>query len=65
MQTYRIIVDGRVHQSGLALDDVVEFASQANYDAASIVRRLLRAGFVKLQDEIGNYAVEREREDAR
>jgi hypothetical protein len=60
MQTYRIIVDGRVHQSGLALDDIVSFCREAHYDAASLVRRLLRAGFVRLSDDVGNYAIERE-----
>jgi hypothetical protein len=65
MQTYRIIVDGRAHQSGLTLDDVVEFCQEAHYDAPSLVRRLLRAGCVKLSDEIGNYAIEREREGSR
>jgi hypothetical protein len=56
---YDLIIDGRIHTTGLTQAEFRELLAQLSFDPATLIRKLKAKGHVIISDEAGTIRVER------
>jgi hypothetical protein len=56
---YDLVIDGRIHTSGLTQAELRALLAQLSFDPATLMRRLKAKGYLIISDEAGDIRVER------